>query len=72
MLSATQHRGMTPFLPLAATEVVAVTRRAVSGAHACDEVEPDRRGTPNTAREPDRRRPRRLTRLSWLLPALDR
>jgi hypothetical protein len=67
-----QHRGMTPFLPLAATEVVAVTRRAVSGAHACDEVEPARRGAPSTAREPDRRRPRRLARLAWLLPALDR
>jgi hypothetical protein len=63
---------MTPFLPLAATEVVAVTRRAVSGAQARDEVEPARQCAPGTAREPDRRRPRRLARLNWLLPALGR
>ncbi|HWM57295.1 MAG TPA: hypothetical protein VNO83_05630 [Pseudonocardia sp.] len=31
---------MSIFLPLAAIEVVAVTRRAVSGAHARDQVEP--------------------------------
>jgi hypothetical protein len=63
---------MTPFLPLAAIEVIAVTRRAVSGAHARDGVEPDRRGAPSTTCEPDRRRPRRLAGLAWRLPALGR
>jgi hypothetical protein len=55
---------MSIFLPLAAIEVVAVTRRAVSGAHARDQVEPAPRRAADAARHPSGRR----TRLA--LPAL--
>ena len=67
-------RVMNTFLPLAALEVAAVTRRAVSGAHACDVVEPAPRGASSTAGEPDRRRPRRRARarLMWLIPTTGR
>jgi hypothetical protein len=64
MLKAAHHRHMSIFLPLAAIEVVAVTRRAVSGAHARDQVEPAPRRAADAA--PHRRG--RRTRLA--LPAL--
>jgi hypothetical protein len=65
---------MNTFLPLAALEVAAVTRRAVSGAHACDEVEPAPPGVSSTTGESDRPRPHRpaRARLMWLIPTTGR
>ena len=63
---------MTHFLPLAAIEVVATTRRAVTGARVGDPVEPAPHGTPEPTCEPDRRPRRRLTWLGLRIAATGR